>query len=113
MQLPVKCSAERTFVKHGQVAGIDPVSAFPQLLADGEVKLGSGERVGNRHADIIRQAIIHHLKGLLDILAGLPRIAKLEEEADLDPHVVQAPGRFVDLLYPGAFIHDVQDFLRA
>ena len=113
VKLAVELGCERPLVEHGQITGILPVLLGAQLALDPIVEGRAGQRIAHRHADVVGLAIAHHLQGLLDVRARLAGIAELQEKGHLNAGGVQAPAGLVDLLDGRAFLHGVQDLLRA
>src|SRR5258708_34186437 len=113
MQLAIELRAIRAVIKHRQIVGVDPVLATSQLFLNRPKELRAGKWVRDGDTDIIRGAIPDQLNRLFDVVAGLSRVAELEEEANLDSSEVQPASRFGDVFDPGTFLHGVEDFLRA
>src|SRR5258708_20261242 len=99
VQLAVEGGAERPAIHHGEVGGVDPVLLQPELLADGAMELGAGQRIRNGHADIVRLTIAHELQGRRDVRARFSRVAELQEKADLDPRPWPSAAPLPALIY--------------
>ena len=77
------------------------------------MELGARQRVGNGHADVVRQGAFHHADGLLHLLGCFAQVAELEEVPHADAVGLQPPGGLLDLGHGGALVHGVQDGLAA
>src|SRR5260370_27793535 len=82
VELAIERGAEGPVVHHGKVPGVDPVLLQAELLANGLVELGAGERIGDRHADIVRPSIPNELQRCRNVPARLTRLPVLEKEPD-------------------------------
>ncbi len=108
---PVKIRNVRAAKHHGKVSAIYPVLFLLKVFLDPVVELRAGQGVGDRDADLIRLAILHHLEGPCNILTGFAGVTVLKKETDADTAFVQQRGRTVDLLDAGPFLHRIEDFL--
>src|SRR5258708_19657009 len=113
MQLAIELRAIRAVIQHRQIVGVDPVLATSQLFLNRPKELRAGKWVRDGDTDIIRGAIPDQLNRLFDVVAGLSRVAELEEEANLDSSEGQPARRFGDVFAPGTFLPAADNFLPA
>src|SRR5579875_3319318 len=111
MQSTIERRRIRSLIEHGQVARVEPVRSRPELILNLTVERGTGKRVRNGDANVVRMAVTHQLNCQLDIVEGLAKVAKLKEETDSDPGPLQPPCRLANLLDPRSFFHSVEDAL--
>ena len=72
-----------------------------------------GQRIRDRHADVVRPLLAHEVARRDHVLPLLRRIAELEEPAGADAVRAQGARRLTHLVHRGALVHRVEDALRS
>ena len=112
VELFVECRRIGVAKHQGQLIRVSPVGFLPELIFHLFIKNSTGQRIGNRNADLVWQQFVDHPDGFPDIFLGFSRVTELNKERRMDTILFQQMGRFVDLSNHRAFIHRIQYLLR-
>ena len=77
------------------------------------MEAGIRQRIGDGDADIVGLSIANHADGGFDVFPLLAQVAELEEHAGADAVAAQVFARLANLFHANAFLHGVQNALRA
>ena len=103
----------RALKHHGEIFAIGPVGLVSELCVHAVEELGSGQRIGNGDADVVRAGVPNELDGVLNVEPGLAGIAELEEVACANAFAAEIFTSLGDLIDAGALVHGVENFLRS